>query len=224
MKIIAYKCVDTGSIFEDISKYRSHRRKVCTSLKAAEEESKKAAEFKEWLAKEKSKITCVSMIGPWVLENQVKLMEASNFFRCSSFNDQFDINIDRFEKYEITNVVYHDLISNTHSCPENGVTNWGGIDPTSPTGYAGWRCRINGSLIRESKNNSLYPHSGISKFIRLFTGTGGGGNNDWTYDANIFLDDWPGLIQQWVDMKFDHAVASYENEKEAIIRRLSGKY
>jgi len=68
-----------------------------------------------------------------------------------------------------------------------------------------------------------YPYDSIGKFVGLKTGSGGGGNEDWGYDVSIFLDDWPGLNQQWADMIFEQEVTRYEQEKDRIINRLKGK-
>jgi hypothetical protein len=39
-------------------------------------------------------------------------------------------------------LTWNPAVSNTHSCPHNGVSNWGGRDKKAPTGYPGWRGRI----------------------------------------------------------------------------------
>jgi hypothetical protein len=150
-------------------------------------------------------------------------MEIANFLGTHMFRDQFNLDSDVFTKFEITNVVYNHSLANTHNCPENGVTNWGGRVVGAPRGYPGWKCRVSGSLSRNRKGSGSYPYSGLCALIRVLTGTGGGGNESWSYDADIFLDDWPGLKQQWTDMIFDQELERYENEKDAIIRRLSGR-
>jgi len=145
MKIVAYKCEDTDAIFEHEKDYRAQRAKYLREKRAKEKHIAAGNKFKDWLAEEKLKITNVSMIGPWVLENQRKLMEAGNFFKLSSFGAKFKLDSDVLAKYEITNIFYNDKISNTHSCPYNGVTNWGSKND-KPNGYPGWRGRISGSL------------------------------------------------------------------------------
>jgi hypothetical protein len=39
-------------------------------------------------------------------------------------------------------VEHRALISNTHECPLDGVTNWGGDRPGAPRGYPGWQGRV----------------------------------------------------------------------------------
>jgi len=223
MKIVAYKCEDTGDIFEHEKDYRNHRARFLRQKRVHDSHEQKSNSFKEWLAEEKLKIISISMIGPWILANQKKLMEAANFFRLDTFGHQFKTDSDTFTKYEITNITYNHNLPNSHNCPEGGVTNWGGRVEGAPRGYPGWKCRVSGSLSRNRKDSGSYPYGGVSQLVRVLTGGGGGGNENWSYDADIFLDDWPGLRQQWADIIFDQEVERYGNEKDAIIRRLSGR-
>ena len=235
MKIVAYKCEDTDAIFEHEKDYRNHRARFLRQKRADDRHEQKKDSFKEWLAEEKLKITSISMIGPWILANQKKLMEMANFYRLESFGHKF-LDSDEFTKYEITNVTYNHNLSNSHNCPEGGVTNFG--RKGGPTGYPGWRCRVAGSLKREKGNGHGYPYGGVSELVRVLTGTGGGGNESWSYDANIFLGDWPGLKAEYNKIlaleeqaRIDAAAAEvvrkaaqYERDKDRIVERLNGRF
>ena len=105
-----------------------------------------------------------------------------------------------------------DEVRNTHNCPANGKTNWGGRNPRVPTSYPGWSGRV---WIRYNK-----AISGSEPFYSTLTypGTGGFGgySGPWervsseyfkmhghkiskdyprpqifSWDYSIFLDDWP---------------------------------
>jgi hypothetical protein len=40
-----------------------------------------------------------------------------------------------------------------------------------------------------------YPYSNILALLKIRTGSGGGGNDDWSSDVKIFLADWPILAE-----------------------------
>jgi len=119
-------------------------------------------------------------------------------------------------------------VSNTHDCPINGVTNWGGRNDNAPTGYPGWHGRV---WVRYAEKNSS---GGSDPFPATLTypGTGGfGGYNgpwerlyqDWykhhrnkkkltyaepqiySWDYRFFDEDWPDLYQ-------DHLIGALKND------------
>lgn len=124
------------------------------------------------------------------------------------------------------------MVSNSHSCPVDGVTNWGRREPNTPVAYYGWNGRV---WIRYKSAARGFGHDPFSATL-THTGTGGGGSYSgpfsaislarfrryghmppqnaypevhcYSWDYRIFLDDWPGLK--------DHI------EKEKIIAALSG--
>lgn len=108
-------------------------------------------------------------------------------------------------------------VSNSHSCPINGTTNWSGQEPGAPRSYCGFGGRVwirfqNTHRECSSAFNETFTH----------TGTGGGGSYDgpwmrvahehfraygtnltipgtyqrpciFSWDYRIYLDDWPAL-------------------------------
>lgn len=216
MKILVNKCPDTGDLFECDTEFKKHRVKI-NKQKADE---KKASEirnsFFDWLRAEKMKITNPTMIVPWFMENQKTIMEAHNAGVRSKnhhgWGDKFYPETDEFTKFEFRNYRFEYNVSNSHTCPENGVTNWGGKVEGAPTGYPGWSGWVNGTLKRLPKHNSKYPYSDVLNLVGICTGSGGGGNESWNYDVKVFLADWPGL-EEWVN----------EYESEIIVEKLKGR-
>lgn len=116
-----------------------------------------------------------------------------------------------FEKYretftfEITHlsVSWCDHCSNTHSCPHDGVRNWGGRETLTdgtpaPHGYPGWSGHIEFKL-----NCGMSEGSRVLEKLRIHTGTGGGkSNNQYGYGVTFFADDWPELYK---NHKMQHA-------------------
>lgn len=71
-------------------------------------------------------------------------------------------------------VSYREKVSNTHSCPADGVTNWGG-KPDKPRGYPGYAGRVWVRIAHEHARPWISDMFAQSQF---FTGTGGGGAYD----------------------------------------------
>lgn len=87
-------------------------------------------------------------------------------------------------------IYWNDNVSNSHSCPSDGVTNWGGDkkfdDGTPyPTGYPGWTGRV---WVRY--DNFDHKKWGSDPFDRTLLHTGGGGagsyNGPWTAIASQY--------------------------------------
>lgn len=207
MKIQVYKCPWTGKIFEfsDREKYIMHLAKIKKNNREANRITNAKNTFKEWLAAEKFNIRDVSEIPPWVLKNQEYIMLAHNGFN----RDHFYPETDRFEKITFGRMMYTDLASNTHRCPDNGVMNFGwNRNPDLPRGYPGYIGQIQGTLIRNQKHNGSYPVGECLNMLGLKTGSGGGGNNNWSWSVTVFMDDWPGIKENF--------------EQQCVIDRLKG--
>lgn len=125
------------------------------------------------------------------------------------------------EKFEVPKIHLLDIainlnsftrqISNTHSAPLNGVTNWHSATD-KPRGYPGWNGAIKFSVscpqnVR-SHGSDFFDGTGIN------TGSGGGGSavcqkfknhteNRYRYDLKLFADDWVGLAahESWNSLK-----------------------
>lgn len=91
-------------------------------------------------------------------------------------------------KITFLDVHWSESVSNSHSSPRDGISNWG-RDSNKPTGYPGWVGRIEFQL-----SHDLGFGSDIFRGIGIHTGTGGGTNqNRYGYAVRFFASDWPGL-------------------------------
>lgn len=198
MKIQAYKCKVTGKVFEtkDRAKYILHLKKVREKQKEDRLHKRIREEFNIWLANERNNIFDIIDIPDWFLKNQRYIMDATNAitFRNSKDYEKFQPT-DTFCDISFRYAIYSPLTSNSHTCPDNGVTNWCERDKDAPIGYPGWNINIGGTLKRLLKHNDSYPYSKALNLVGIKTGTGGGGNEHWGYEASIFVEDWPGLGQ-----------------------------
>lgn len=126
------------------------------------------------------------------------------------------------------NIVYREQVSNSHECPANGVTNWGGREKYDPISYPGFKGRV---WLRVSESPERGWVSDFFKRSLTYTGTGGGGSyqgpwtdiasaqfhtygyrenpdfpspNIYSWDYKIFSDDYPLILDTWVkDNLFD---------------------
>lgn len=253
MKFTGYKCRFDGKIFASSEKkaYVKYLKNIRKNMKTAREDKRTKDNTREQLSIIKLEVTDVNMIAPWIMKHEAFLIKACNVLNLNGFLfDEFKPN-DKYTNVEIGGLFYNENTSNSHVCPHNGVTNWGDKNPDLPTGYPGWYGRLGGSLYRDKKNMNSYPYSSVFKLIGVHTGSGGGGNERFSYDCKIFVADWPCLLQKWVDVQFecesryqeridaifdeasryqehadlifDREVNRFANEKDNIIRKLKGE-
>ncbi len=93
-------------------------------------------------------------------------------------------------KITYLNLRWEPSASNTHSCPRNGVTNWGGRE-NAPRGYPGYVGSIEYQL-----SHDIGFGSDVMRGLSVHTGTGGGGGGlKFGYSVTFFDADWPGLVK-----------------------------
>lgn len=225
MQIIAWKCEKDGKIFEDKHKYQLHLRKLARhnlaqrKLKIAEAEAD--AVWAELYEREQS-------IDDWM---QMVIDEQHLFWAEAAKGDWHDwqvvgkkdgrgknaITIPMPKVLKITHSLrWSDTVSNSHSCPHDGVTNFdtrAEYNKGKPTSYPGWTGHIEWLVEWPKELEGMYLGSDLfSKGTfstgrqRAHTGTGGGGGghfnkefNTWCqrpgYDFRIYASDWPGLTR-----------------------------
>jgi hypothetical protein len=200
MKIQVRKCRFTGKLFEEknLNKYKKHLEQLRNKMAYERHLARTKREFKAWLEKEKEQIIHVSEIAPWFLKNQRYIMDAFNS-GCRSVNSYYDkdkifMEGDKFTELDIE-VRYIDKVSNTHVCPDTGVTNWQWTLDL-PRGYAGFSGRVTGSIVCDKRQRHYLSTTDLLKLVGIKTGSGGGGDSSWGYNVSIFLDDWAGLKHQ----------------------------
>lgn len=224
MIITAYKSIADGKIFEDKSKYQAHLRKLARHRLAQKKltiaEAEKDAAWAELYEREQS-------IDDWM---QMVIDNQHLFWAEAALGDPFDwervgkkigrgknamvMPIPRVLKIEHS-LRWSDMVSNSHSCPHNGVTCWSSHEAKDgrPRGYPGWTGHIEWLVEWPQEFNSVYLGSDLfargtfrTGRQRAHTGTGGGGGgcfdkefNTWvqrpSYDFKLFAADWPGLTR-----------------------------
>lgn len=197
-QVLVWKCSQTGKLFEEQTAYKNHLSVLARARRKIKHQNMIKDTFFDWLDDQRTNVVLdISDIPQWLMTNQQIIMDAVNAIpgRWTSFDDKF-ADGDLFTKIELDRSCWNINLSNSHSCPKGGVQNWGGknlfADGTpKPTGYPGWGTRINGSLKRNKKNMSSYPASALFNIVGVCTGTGGGGNENFGWDAKIWAEEWP---------------------------------
>lgn len=232
-QILVWKSDADGKLFEDKTKYTAHLRKLARhrnaqrKLKIAEEV--KDAVWAELYEREQS-------IDDWM---QMVIDNQHLFWAEAALGDPYDWdcvgkkvgrgknagNLPMPKVLKITHSLrWHHEVSNSHSCPHDGITNWGGRNKMedgseAPQGYPGWTGHIEWLVEWPKELDGIYLGSDLfSKGTfhtgrqRAHTGTGGGGGghfskefNTWVqrpgYDFKIYASDWPGLARYYEKRK-----------------------
>ena len=179
---VAYKCPWTSKTFSTKRSYVTHLSKLRTSRMHARAKSIRLIKLKQDLWNQPdfdSVIEWISLHPEFMISNlgpRVSHIDPSNF------------------SVEITylKLQYADRVSNSHSCPRGGVTNFNSrsadrIGSPVPNGYPGWQ-----GVIEYKISHDVGFGSDILKSTGIHTGTGGGrGNLSYGYDVKFFESDWP---------------------------------
>ena len=221
--ITVWKCDEDGKLFEDKKKYQAHLRKL-----ARVRRTRRQLEIAEGL---KDRIwnelyECEQSIEQWadmVIANQ------DLFWAEAAKSDPYDWKVvgktykgvvcpvPRLLGFTEFSLRWSDEVSNSHSCPHNGLTNWGGhdTDKGAPRGYPGWQGHVSWIVAWPKEWDGYYLGGdlfsggfGRSGRQRAHTGTGGGSGMRWNedykchvmshgYEFKIFAADWPGMARYY---------------------------
>jgi hypothetical protein len=224
MIITAYKSEADGKIFEDKSKYQAHLRKLARHRLAQKKlmiaRELKDAAWAELYEREQS-------IDDWM---QMVIDNQHLFWAEAADSNPYDWervgmklgrgknahNLPMPRVLKITHSLqWSDSVSNSHSCPHNGVTCWSSNEARDgrPRGYPGWHGHIEWLVEWPKEFDGIYLGSDLfsggsfrSGRQRAHTGTGGGAGGHFNkefntycqrpqYDFKIFAADWPGLAR-----------------------------
>jgi hypothetical protein len=224
-QITVWKCDQTGKLFEDQTKYKSHLRKLArernTKRKLMVAEAVANQKWNELYEREQS-------IHDWAC---MVINHQDMFWAEAAKHDAYDWSVvgkthsrkkdtvvcpvPRLLEFTQFDVHWNPKVSNSHSCPHNGVTCWSSREAADgrPTGYPGWSGRVEWIVAWPKEWDGTYIGGDLfsggtfrTGRQRAHTGTGGGGGMRYSekhkchvmsfgYDFRIFAADWPGLAR-----------------------------
>jgi len=224
-QILVWKCDRTGKLFESKVTYQSHLRKLAREQNAKRKLTIKEAEANAWWSAAYEREMTIDEWRQFVIDNQ------GRFWAEAAKTDPYDWNyvgkshsrrkngvvcpIPELLEFTTFDVHWNPCVSNSHSRPHNGVTNWGGREQVdgrpAPRGYPGWQGRVEWIVRWPKEWDGIYLGSdlfrdGYGGRIRAYTGTGGGGGMRYSerhgcdvqsfgYDFRMYAADWPGMAR-----------------------------
>ena len=220
MIITAYKSEADGKIFEDKKKYQNHLRKLARVRRTRRQleinEALQNAMWNELYEREQS-------IEDWAV---MVINQQDLFWAEAAKGDPHDWSVvgktykgvvcpvPRLLEFTEFSLRWNDHVSNSHSCPHDGVQNFMRHDD-KPTGYPGWSGRVEWMVAWPKEWDGHYLGGDLfaagtfrTGRQRAHTGTGGGGGMRWNedhkcyvmthgYDFKIFAADWPGMARYY---------------------------
>jgi hypothetical protein len=214
--ITVWKSDADGKLFEDKTKYQAHLRKLARERsvrrKLEIQESQKNLVWSELYER-------VQSLEQW---REMVIAEQHLFWAEAVSRNEYDWHfvgkkrkgvvcpVPRLLEFTEFELKWDDSISNTHSCPVGGVTNWGGYNKSAPRGYPGWHGWISWVCAWPKEWDGHYPGSDLFGGLvnqgrsRVYTGAGGSGGTVFSekhgcyvtscgHSVDLFAADWPGL-------------------------------
>lgn len=212
----AYQCPFTGNIIQSKRSYIKHLKTLRANRMHAHARRLRHQRKLEDMRNQPNFQSVINWIhlNPEVFwENAKRNGWISDKHIWDKIRDSFAVTI------QCLNLTYSNCVSNSHSRPFNGVTNWSGRDildnkTPAPVGYPGFV----GTIIFKTSHSFPSFSSNIFEGTGINTGTGGGGgNNEYRFDVRFFLDDWPGIAKQIQTAKEQH-------EHDGLIDMIKNEY
>ena len=235
MKITVWKCDHTGKLFEDHSKYKRHLRKLARERQQRRKMEIVVSEADAWWAAAYEREMSISEFKNFIIENQSRFWqeaaraEGYNWNRVGKSSRGVVCPVPRLLEFAKFDLVWSDSVSNTHSCPHNGVMNWGCKDD-KPTGYPGWRGRVEWIVEFPEEWSGVYLGGDLfrGQRTRCHTGTGGGGSSghnkqynchtqQYGYDFRVYAADWTGMARGESKRQFAEVLEGRRNSTSIFV-------
>lgn len=222
-KVTCWKCPFTKKIYETRSGYRRHLLKLRKTRNVA-------CNFKK-LRQAAYNVAMNALEKARTLEEieDVVMKHYSDMMQYAWGNSPAKLEIAKKIKmtaFSLARMSYSTKVSNSHSSPRKGKTNWGGYRDKEgiPKGYPGFRGYINYSLWcpKHEEDMRFVDFRRCLGVFGIHTGTGGGrgdepdGTQKYGYDVKVFVDDFDAIKEHINEIHLEH-------EKEIFERRLKGE-
>lgn len=200
-QVLVWKSDADGKLFEDKAKYTKHLRVLANQRAQARRIAKMEQEREAFLDRMGATVSSFDELEQFIQDNwdwfYANGMDA--LWRC----DKKPKMKHKLVSISFDNMRWSDSVSNTHSCPRNGVQNWAQSRPENahlPKGYPGWRGTIRFTVDAGMSSHKKNPYKldswGSSYFKRTPVCTGGGsGGDNAQYEVRLYAADFPAMAQ-----------------------------
>lgn len=214
MKITVWKCDHTGKLFEDHDKYKQHLRKLVRERQQRRKLEIVQSEADAWWAAAYEREMSISEFKNFIIENQNRFWQEAaqakryDWAKVGKIYKGTVCPVPKLLEFSRFDLTWSDSVSNTHSCPHNGVMNWSASKNQSlPVGYPGWRGRVEWIVEFPEQWRGSYLGGDLfsGRRVRCHTGTGGGGvgvrgrhdcyTQQFGYEFRLYAADWQGLAR-----------------------------
>lgn len=212
-KIEVWKCPKTKKVFFGRDEYAEHIVALRKRLNVERAWKRERALIRERVEYAVANISNTKVLAEYVKKHFHDIMIAWN-----ASNPVIAEVIREMEMtdFHFSNMYYREHCSNSHVAPRDGVTNWGGRDENTPTGYPGFSCRVHytvkNSPPSSDKRLKLSGGNRICVDVRnalTYIGirTSGGSTKsttgESTYGCTIFLSDFRAMKKAYFHAKLE---------------------
>ena len=234
-RITVWKCDQTNKLFEDKTKYQTHLRRLAKERTMQRRLWRHETAANAWWAEAFETERSIKDWPEFVIKNQLRFwaeaVGSSNGYWSnvgkviSRKRNAPAMPIPVLLEFSKFNLQWSLDISNSHSCPHNGVENWSGNvqmkdGSLAPRGYPGWTGHVEWIVQWPEEYDGIYLGSDLfraNKKVRAYAGSGGGGGMRYShkyecftqsfgYSVNIFAADWPGMVKHELNDQFEQVL------------------
>lgn len=191
MKVTARKCPVTGRLFDNLEKYRGHLIAVRRSRNNNRQLNQATLLADQAITWATQNVASADEFENWFRDNW-SVLATRGIGRSGLWSNKRKIVIPQLAGVRMK-INFSPMASNTHSCPQGGVTNWR-RHHNMPRGYPGWEGNL--SWRHDSANQCSGLGSDIFRDTVIHTGTGGGAGDGYQYSVTLWADDWPAWNRQ----------------------------
>ena len=200
-QVLVWKSDADGKLFEDKSKYTTHLRGLARQRNQSRKIEKMEADREAFIKRMGTTVKSFKELEQFVHDNW-DFFFANGMKHALWHCDKMPKNKHKLVKISFANMRWSDSVSNTHSCPRDGVQNWDQrrnreMGKNLAEGYPGWSGSIRFTVDAGASDHKVpRPYSGWSsdyfKDTSINTGSGSGGVNC-QYEMKIYAADFPAM-------------------------------